>query len=281
MHKLKSGSGTLPVAHLKKERIVKQSFIMALGWALLFIFPLGVQAQEPDALPSHPELPEPGEGSDKPDSELFAEKASADGVFDFCGQQVDLTSWSRQIKLNNELRHISRYSSTLQERAAYYFPIVEPILEEESIPEDFKYLMVIESAMNPVARSNKGAAGLWQFMPGTADDYGLVVNGRVDERFHIEKATRAACRYLNDAYRKFGDWVAVAQSYNIGQGRINNELSRQQVDDALDLRLVEETNRYIYRIFAAKIIFTHPIDFGLNELPSYYKKIRQPMRYRR
>lgn len=260
---------------------MKQSFIIVISWALLTLLPLGAGAQEPDPLPWHPELPVPGEGSDKPDSELFAEKAPAnEGEFDFCGQRIDLTPWSRQIKLNNELRQITRYSATLQQRAAYYFPIVEPILEEENIPEDFKYLMVIESAMNPVARSGKGAAGLWQFMPGTADDYGLVVNGRVDERFHIEKATRAACRYLSDAYQKFGDWVAVAQSYNIGQGRINNELSRQQVDDALDLRLVEETNRYIYRIFAAKIIFTHPIDFGLSELPSYYKKIRQVVRPR-
>lgn len=259
---------------------MKQFILIALLLACLM--PLEIQAQEPDPLPRYPQLPAAGEGSDKSDSELFAERAPAnEAVFDFCGQSVDLTPWSRQIKLNNELRQMARYSATLQQRACYYFPIVEPILEEEEVPEDFKYLMVIESALNPGARSEKGAAGLWQFMPGTADDYGLVIDGRVDERFHLEKATRAACRYLKDAYRKFGDWVAVAQSYNIGQGRINNELNRQQVDDALDLRLVEETNRYIYRIFAAKIIFTHPIDFGLSELPSYYKKIRQPMRHGR
>lgn len=262
---------------------MKQFYSIVIGFASFVVLPFGALAQEPDPLPRHPELSLRDEGSGKPDSELFSEDVltTAEGLFDFCGQRVDLTPWSRQRKLNTELKQISRYSATLQQRACYYFPIVEPILEQENIPEDFKYLMVIESAMNPVARSGVGAAGLWQFMPGTADDYGLVVNGRVDERFHIEKATRAACRYLTDAYEKFGDWVAVAQSYNIGQGRINNELSRQQVDDALDLHLVEETNKYIYRIFAAKIIFTHPIDFGLSELPSYYSKIRQPVRPRR
>lgn len=183
--------------------------------------------------------------------------------------------------MRNELQLISRSSSTLLQRANFYFPIVEPILRQNNIPDDFKYLMVIESAMNPGARSEVGAAGIWQFMPGTASDYGLEVNGRVDERFHLEKATAAACQYLNDAYRRFGDWIAVAQSYNIGQARIGVELDRQRVSDALDLHLVEETNRYIYRIFAAKMIFTHPIDFGLNGNMLYYKKMRFSARPRR
>lgn len=263
---------------------MKQRYIIAISTASLLLFSLGLQAQEPDPLPAS-SLPEQGERSEKTSEDIIESTApnkinASPNDFDFCGQSVDLSSRQRQRKLNNELQSISCYSSTLQQRASFYFPIVEPILRKNNIPEDFKYLMVIESAMNPEARSNVGAAGIWQFMPGTADDYGLVVNHRVDERFHLEKATEAACRYLSDAFEKFGDWVAVAQSYNIGQGRISNELSCQQAVDALDLRLAEETNRYIYRIFAAKIIFTHPIDFGLDALPTYYSKIRQPMRPR-
>lgn len=263
---------------------MKQRYIIAISIASLLLFSLGLQAQEPDPLPasSLPERDERSEktGEDIEDSTSPNKMNASPNDFDFCGQSVDLSSRLRQRKLNNELQSISFYSSTLQQRACFYFPIVEPILRKNNIPEDFKYLMVIESAMNPGARSNVGAAGIWQFMPGTADDYGLVVNSRVDERFHLEKATEAACRYLSDAFEKFGDWVAVAQSYNIGQGRISNELSRQQAVDALDLRLAEETNRYMYRIFAAKIIFTHPIDFGIDALPTYYSKIRQPMRPR-
>jgi hypothetical protein len=112
-------------------------------------------------------------------------------------------------------------------------------------------------------------------MRGTAIQYGLRVDGRIDERYHIDKATYAACRYLKDAYSKFGDWVAAAQSYNIGQARINYELSRQGVSDAIDLDLVEETNRYVYRILAAKIIFTNPRNFGLTEANLYYKRLRR------
>lgn len=113
--------------------------------------------------------------------------------------------------------------------------------------------------MNPTARSSAGAAGLWQFMQGTGRDYGLEVNNNVDERYHIEKATRAACRYLKDAYAKYKDWVAVAASYNAGQARIASQLAKQDVDDSLDLQLVEETARYVYRILAAKQLFNAPL----------------------
>lgn len=263
---------------------MKQLFILCLGAVIVSSFPLTVHGQEPDVLPSQPPLSKTSKEIESPGDETIDGNSTVTGKekeFEFCGQSVNLLSRQRRVKLRNELRIISRFSTTLLQRANYYFPIVEPILRENNIPDDFKYLMVIESAMNPGARSNMGAAGIWQFMLGTANDYGLQVNERVDERFHIEKATSAACSYLNDAYKRFGDWVAVAQSYNIGQARISNELNRQQVDDALDLDLMEETNRYIYRIFAAKMIFTHPIDFGLSENMLYYKKMRQPKRQRK
>ena len=258
----------------------------ALLFVLLYLFlPLHLGAQEPDPLPL-PSLSEEERriiffrsSDDAIDDDSDTDSSVSDSkTFNFCGQDVNLEIRERRIRLRRELQVISRFSSVLMQRSAYYFPIIEPILKQNNIPDDFKYLMVIESAMNPYARSYKGAAGLWQFMEGTARDYGLVVNSQVDERYHLEKATAAACRYLNDAYKRFGDWVAVAQSYNIGQGRISNELSSQKVDEALDLNLVEETNRYVYRIFATKMIFTSPGTYNLAPPMPYYNKIRVPSR---
>ena len=135
---------------------------------------------------------------------------------------------------------------------------------EQGVPDDFKYLMVIESNVNPLARSGAGAAGLWQFMSGTAREFGLEVNHHVDERYHVEKSTVAACKYLKQAYRKFGNWETVAASYNAGQGRISQQQEKQYTDNALDLYLVEETSRYVYRILAAKLLLTDPTRFGFH-----------------
>lgn len=239
-------------------------------------FSLSARAQEPDRLP----LPALTDAEFRGVGDEVKEMAIADSLLSpntllFCGQPVNLDLSFRQRKLRRELASLTPLSSALMQRSEFYFPIVEHILKQENVPDDFKYLMVIESGMNPDARSSAGALGLWQFMEGTARDFGLNVSMKIDERRDIEKSTRAACRYLKAAYAKFGDWVAVAQSYNIGQGRINAELKRQQVDEAIDLQLVEETNRYIYRIMAAKIIFTHPKNFGLKPVAPYYKKIRR------
>lgn len=183
----------------------------------------------------------------------------------FCGDTIDLSRYDRHERMDRELLAFSyMHSTSIQtiKRANRYFPVIVPILKENGIPEDFKYLMAIESACNPLARSGAGAAGLWQFMPVTGKEYGLEVNSHVDERYHVVKSTYAACKYLREAYNKFGDWVSVAASYNAGQGRISQQQGRQYTDETLDLYLVEETARYIYRIFAAKILFTDPTLFG-------------------
>lgn len=183
----------------------------------------------------------------------------------FCGDTIDLTRYDRHERMDRELLAFSfMHSTSIQtiKRANRYFPVIVPILKEKGIPEDFKYLMAIESACNPLARSGAGAAGLWQFMPTTGKEYGLEVNSHVDERYNVEKATYAACKYLKDAYNKFGDWVSVAASYNAGQGRISQQQEKQYTDETLDLYLVEETARYIYRIFAVKMLFENPTDFG-------------------
>lgn len=260
---------------------MKRCFIVSLLCFLWSMMPGLIQAQDPDMLPS-PASPEEAKVYHIPevDSIPLGYSIEDENILDFCGQLIDLNMHGRKRKLGRELASLSHYSSKLVQRANFYFPLVEPILYQNGIPDDFKYLMMIESGLDPNACSGKGAAGLWQLMKGTAGDCGLTVNDGVDERFHIEKATQAACRYLKNAYRRFGNWVAVAQSYNIGPERVATELTRQQVDDPLELRLVEETNRYTYRIFAAKIIFTHPKNFGINENMLYYKKIRGYSRYR-
>lgn len=200
----------------------------------------------------------------------------------FCGKSIDLTRYDRYERMDRELLAFTYMHSTsiqMIKKANRYFPIVEPILKANGIPDDFKYLMVIESNLNPNARSGAGAAGLWQFMQTTSREYGLEVNKNIDERYHVEKATEAACKYLKDAYDKYQDWIAVAASYNAGQARISSQFEKQQVDDMLDLFLVEETARYVYRIIAAKIMFSNPSAFGFRlrtkdlYMPIPYKEV--------
>ena len=200
----------------------------------------------------------------------------------FCGKNIDLTRYDRYERMDRELLAFTYMHSTsiqMIKKANRYFPIVEPILKANGIPDDFKYLMVIESNLNPTARSSAGAAGLWQFMQTTGREYGLEVNKNIDERYHVEKSTEAACKYLKDAYAKYQDWIAVAASYNAGQARISTQFEKQQVDDMLDLYLVEETARYVYRIIAAKIMFSNPSVFGFRlrtkdlYMPIPYKEV--------
>jgi hypothetical protein len=186
-------------------------------------------------------------------------------TIEFAGQTVDLMRYDCRERMDRELMAFTyMHSSTmlLIKRANRYFPIIEPILKENEIPSDFKYLMAIESNLNVEAHSSAGAAGLWQFMPVTGKEFGLEVNNNVDERYNIVKATQAACKYLKAAYSKYGDWISAAAAYNGGQIRISSELQRQGADSAVDLRLTEETSRYIFRIMAAKQIFNNPRSFG-------------------
>ena len=184
-------------------------------------------------------------------------------VFD--GDTIDLRRYDRRERMDRELMSFTyMHSSTMQmiKRANRYFPVIEPLLKANGIPDDFKYLMVIESNLNPIARSPAGAAGLWQFMPVTAREFGLEVNDNVDERYHIEKATVAACKYFKQAYAKYGDWIAVSAAYNAGQARISSQLEKQLASHAMDLWLVEETSRYMFRLLAAKEIFSNPQRYG-------------------
>ncbi len=183
----------------------------------------------------------------------------------FAGKNIDLRRADLRERLDRELITFSYGHTTtllMIKRANRYFPIIETILKECGVPDDLKYLMVIESSVDIRALSPAKAAGLWQFMPATGKEYGLEVNTNVDERYHVEKATRAACKYLKDGYAKYGDWLTVAASYNAGFGRISSELDKQHATTSLDMWLNKETSRYMFRILAAKQLFESPRRYG-------------------
>lgn len=152
-------------------------------------------------------------------------------------------------------------------RADRLFSQVVPILKKNGVPEDLKYLMAIECNMDPHSVSAAGARGPWQFMKAAARENGLEVNDEVDERYHIQKATEAACKYLKAAYDKYGDWITVAASYNAGQGGISRRIEVQRQNSAMDLSLPAETSRYIFRLLTAKYFFEHPEEFGFRVKP--------------
>ena len=185
----------------------------------------------------------------------------------FAGDTIRLDRADLRERMDRELVAFcySHTNSVLMiKRANRYFPQIEPLLQLNGVPDDLKYLMVIESNVDPKAVSSAGAAGLWQFMKETAKGYGLHVDSEVDERYNIEKETIAACKYLKQSYAKFGDWMTVAASYNAGQAGVSRRLADQHQDSALDLWLVEETSRYMFRILAAKMYFENPSAFGFS-----------------
>lgn len=198
---------------------------------------------------------------------------------DLWGTTIEIDRLDMWERLDRELSAMTYTHGTTMlmiKRANRYFPIIAPILKENGIPSDMLYLASIESSMNPKAISPAKAAGLWQFMPATGKEYGLEINEWVDERYNIEKSTVAACRLLNDAYRRYSDWNSVAVSYNAGMGRISGEKKAQQQDDPFDLFLVEETSRYLFRIMAAKLIMEDPQAYGFKFRA---EQLYQPVEY--
>ena len=150
----------------------------------------------------------------------------------------------------------------LFKRANRYFPIIEPILKQYGIPEDFKYIPVIESGFLNIS-SPSGAKGFWQLIEGTAKENGLEVNEDIDERNNIEKSTVAACNFFLQSYEKFKRWSMVAASYNMGMTGLGNQAKNQGTNDFYDLWLNTETSRYVFRIIAMKIIFENPKMYGI------------------
>jgi len=184
----------------------------------------------------------------------------------FGGDVVPMENIDVRESLDNELLSVANFhSQTLKniKRTVRYFPIIEPILKRNDIPNDFKFLAVAESNLDNVS-SPAGAHGFWQFLKTTGAEYGLEINDEVDERYHVEKATKAACEYLSRAYKVYKDWALVAASYNYGRGNVNSQIERQKVNSYYDMHLNTETGRYVYRILAIKLIFNNPEQYNLH-----------------
>lgn len=184
--------------------------------------------------------------------------------YDFAGEAIPVDNFDVAERLDRELMTNSYWhSSTLQliKLAHRFFPVMEPILAKNGVPDDFKYLAVAESGLRNVT-SPAGAKGFWQFMNGTGKEYDLEINREVDERFHLEKATQAACEYLLDKYQKTGSWITTAAMYNAGESRIRGYLSEMRADNYFELNLGEETSRYVFRLVAMKEILSDPERFG-------------------
>jgi hypothetical protein len=161
----------------------------------------------------------------------------------------------------------------LMKRAHQYFPVIEPILAKNGIPDDFKYLAVAESGLQNVV-SPAGATGFWQIMKATGKEYGLEINENVDERYHLEKSTEVACRYLKKYREKYGSWTLAAAAYNAGTGAIDRFMSVQQAGGYYDLLLGQETGRYVFRILAIKEILSNPDKYGfMMEEEHLYKNV--------
>ena len=198
---------------------------------------------------------------------------------DFAGERVPIEDPDVYERLDREFLVNTYWQSNgllYIKRANKYFPIIEPILKRNNIPDDFKYLALIESGLTN-AVSPAGASGFWQFMKSAAKEYGLEVGDQVDERYHLEKATQAACDYLNAAKRSTGSWTMAAAAYNAGVAGMNRQANLQETNNYYDLWLNNETSRYVFRILAVKEIMKNPKKYGFvfdkrhlyNELPTY------------
>lgn len=183
---------------------------------------------------------------------------------EFCGENTPLGYYYVREGLDRELTVNSYlHSSTilLLKNSKRYFDIITPILKQNGIPEDFKYIAMAESGFR-LNVSPRGAAGIWQFMPETAKQYGLEINDDVDERYHLEKSTQAACKMFKRLYNMFGSWTLTAAAYNIGENRIKREVEQQGTTDYYSMQLPEETRRYVYRVITMKFIYENPSKFG-------------------
>ena len=201
-----------------------------------------------------------------PESLLSIPHVQATDEFWFAGERIPVENFDVRERLERELIVNSyRHSTTILnlKNSARYFPVMEKILKENGLPDDFKYLAVAESDLRN-ASSPAGAKGIWQFMEGTAGEYGMEVNSEVDERLHLEKSTRAACAYLKKYKERLGTWALVAAAYNMGPTGLRNEMEAQKSDNFYDLNLSEETNRYIFRLVAIKHVMEHPEQYGFN-----------------
>lgn len=245
-----------------------KSILLACGISILLI---GVAAITAFCAAQNSEQEDEMSMDDFPESELVFDHIdhnthdiSLPEALDFCGEPVPLDRFYVRESLERELLVNSYlHSSTLLllKRTSRWFPVIEPIMQRNGLPEDFKYLAMIESALTNAVSPSK-AVGFWQFLEGTAKDYGLEIDKEVDMRYNQELETVAACRYLKDSYKKFGSWTLSAAAFNAGNGKISRTIEEQQVNSYYDMLLSNETERYVFRILALKLITENPEQYG-------------------
>lgn len=197
----------------------------------------------------------------------------------FFGQPCSLRDVDIRERLDREIMvntYFQSSTSLIIKRSSRYFPVIESILRSEGVPEDFKYLCVIESNLSNVT-SPAGAAGFWQFMPFTAPEYELKISSEIDERLHLEKSTRAACKLIKSNYKLFQNWLNACAAYNRGPGGLARDLSLQGVDHYFDAEMNPETARYVFRIMAIKLILENPEMYGYHlpheaRYPAYHTR---------
>lgn len=186
---------------------------------------------------------------------------------EWCGEVLNINNEYYRERIDRELLNFTySHSSTIQilKRANRYFPIFERIMREEGVPEDLKYLAIVESNLNIRGYSTAKAAGLWQMIPDAARDLKLQVDDNVDERYHVEKSTRAACKYLRRAHDLLGTWNLAAAAYNAGIGRVTKLKKQQEADNFYEMNMTEETNRYVFRLLAIKEFMKDPKKYGFD-----------------
>lgn len=236
---------------------MKQTIKGALAGGTLLIACLSILAIFRGSTTPEPKKNEPGK--------VYFQQVPVPDSLSFAGEKVPLEYQDVYESLDRELLVNSYFhSQTIRfiKMAPRYLPIIEPILKAEGIPDDFKYLALAESGFDPRAASPAGAVGFWQFLKTTGKEYGLEVGTEVDERYHIEKSTAAACRYLKKSFEKYNSWALVAASYNAGPAFVSRQLERQKINSYYDMLTGEETGRYVFRILALKLIVENPEKYG-------------------
>jgi membrane-bound lytic murein transglycosylase D len=200
------------------------------------------------------------------DSAFFNKPYKLPEDVNFAGERMPLSNFDTRESLDREiLTSAYRHSSTIMiiKRANRYLPVIEKILKENSIPDDFKYLVAAESEYSNMI-SPAGATGFWQIMPETGKEAGMEINNVVDERYHLEKSTQFACSFFKKSYEKYGNWTLAAASYNGGRAAIDEQIGIQRENNYYDLLLAEETARYIFRAVAYKLVISDPQSYGFN-----------------
>ncbi|MFZ2340500.1 MAG: lytic transglycosylase domain-containing protein [Bacteroidales bacterium] len=200
------------------------------------------------------------------DSAVFNRPYKLPDEVNFAGERMPVENFDTRESLDRELLTSAyRHSSTILiiKKAYRYFPVIEKILMENGIPDDFKYLVAAESEFNNVV-SPSGATGFWQIMAATGREAGMEINNVTDERYHLEKSTEFACGFIRKSYEKYGNWTLAAASYNGGRGSVDEQAGIQRQNNYYDLLLNEETARYIFRVVAYKLVITDPARFGFD-----------------